>query len=92
MRSLRAFYKSGTPRGYRVAFDMSHEYIKNVKRVFNVLASEQMFTAGNPRHRDPGADPQRTGAHDGRSADFPAVERWRSAMYAKQPSHLVAAV
>lgn len=51
-----------------------------------------LVTAGNQRHRHPGADPQRAGPHDGDPADLPTVEGQQQPVYETEPPHLIAAV
>lgn len=54
----------------------------------------QLFfpSAGNQRHRDPGAYPQCTGAYDGDPADLPHVAGQQQPLHEAQPQDLLAAV
>lgn len=49
-------------------------------------------SAGDQRHRDPGAYPQCTGPHDGDPADLPDVEGQQHPLYEAQPPDLLSAV
>lgn len=59
---------------------------------FSFALSRLGVSAGNQRHRDPGADPQRAGPHDGDPADLPTVEGQQQPMYETEPPDLLAAV
>lgn len=57
-----------------------------------VMMSPMFPSAGDQRHRDPGAYPQCTGPHDGDPADLPDVEGQQHPLYEAQPPDLLSAV